>query len=66
MMTAEEVDAVLDMLQRHMQARLDEWEAGFVRSCAEQRARGTILSLKALDRLDAIAERCAREYSRGA
>ena len=61
-MKDEEIDDVLDMLQRHMNARLSPWEHSFVESVAEQWAEQGTLTDKQKTKLDEIAERCAREH----
>ncbi len=61
---SDDPDDLLAMLSRHFRHRLSEWEHEFVTSLLLQRKTGRALTQKQLQKLDEIAERCARTYGR--
>ena len=64
MLTDNEIDDVIEMLDAHFGDKLSVWESEFVRSVGTQWEEKRYLSDKQRIKLDQIAERCAREYGR--
>jgi hypothetical protein len=56
----DEIEDVLDMLERHEKGVLNQWETGFLENIREQWDRSQFLTDNQRAKLDELAERAAR------
>ena len=60
----DEISETIDMLKRHFVHQLSTWECDFLESVSDQWEARRYLTGPQRDKLDEIAERCARSHGR--